>query len=49
MNGYFKALSMDRGFLGVLVVAFSPHMLIWKLTDISVIILGVNFALSYMH
>jgi hypothetical protein len=34
--------AVDSGFLGVVVVAFSPHLFVWKRTDIS--LLGVNFA-----
>jgi hypothetical protein len=30
--------------LGVVMVAFSPHLFVWKRTDISVLFPGVNFA-----
>jgi hypothetical protein len=44
MNGYLQALSMDTGFLGMVVVAFSPYLFIWKCIDITLNMLGVNFA-----
>jgi hypothetical protein len=44
-NGWLVAPSMvDSGSLGVVVVAFSPHLFVWKRTDISLILPGLNFA-----
>jgi hypothetical protein len=44
-NGWLVAPSMvDSGFLGVVVVAFSPHLFVWKRTDMSLLFQEGNFA-----
>jgi hypothetical protein len=35
---------VDSGFLGLVVVAFSPYLFVWKRTDISLQIPGVHYA-----